>query len=73
MLSTGCLAVGDNAIEELFVLAAEIGSERISVLISPKDFRYRPLELLSPETPTWGFELHQQIAANLESFPLSGR
>ncbi|OQX30225.1 MAG: hypothetical protein B0D96_07750 [Candidatus Sedimenticola endophacoides] len=73
VLSTGCLAVGDNAIEELFVLAAEIGSERISVLISPKDFRYRPLEPLSPETPPWVFELHQQIAANLERFPLGGR
>ena len=38
-VSVGCLAMGDPAIEELFVLAAETGLENIKVILSPVDFR----------------------------------
>lgn len=41
--SIGCLAMGDEAIEELFVLAADAGLDRISVLILPHDPRSGPL------------------------------
>ena len=37
--SIGCLAMGDEAIEELFVLAAEAGIGNIAVLVCPADFR----------------------------------
>lgn len=40
--SVGCLAVGDRAAEDLFVLLARSGSEEVPVIISPVDFR-RPL------------------------------
>jgi hypothetical protein len=35
----GCLAVGNNAAEDLFVLAADADWEHAVVLISPVDFR----------------------------------
>lgn len=41
--SIGCVAVGDPAAEELFVLAARTGPERISLLMAPKDFRVAPV------------------------------
>lgn len=36
-VSVGCLAMGDSAIEELFVLSHLVGKENIKVIISPSD------------------------------------
>ncbi|MBI4345653.1 MAG: L,D-transpeptidase family protein [Elusimicrobia bacterium] len=41
-VSIGCLAMGDAAIEELFVLASRVGVQNIDVLIVPHDLRQRP-------------------------------
>jgi hypothetical protein len=68
-ISTGCLAVGDNAVEELFVMTALLGKENVSVIISPRDYRFRPLESY-PDQPSWVNELHAAIAGNLQQFPL---
>lgn len=38
-VSIGCLAMGDTAAEELFVLAARTGLRNIQVILSPIDFR----------------------------------
>lgn len=40
--SAGCLAMGDPAAEELFVLAARTGLDGIELLIFPWDFRHSP-------------------------------
>ncbi len=37
--SVGCLAMGDSAIEELFVLVHDIGASNVEVVISPSDPR----------------------------------
>jgi murein L,D-transpeptidase YafK len=42
-VSIGCLAMGDEAIEELFVLAAQVGTEHMKVVIAPHDPRTYPL------------------------------
>jgi hypothetical protein len=39
--SIGCLAMGDPAIEELFVLVADVGLDRVDVVIVPWDFSER--------------------------------
>jgi hypothetical protein len=39
MASAGCLAMGDPAAEDLFVLAARTGLDRLELLILPWDFR----------------------------------
>jgi hypothetical protein len=61
--------VGDNAVEELFVMTALLGKENVSVIISPRDYRFRPLESY-PDQPSWVKELHAAIAGNLQQFPL---
>ena len=59
--SVGCLAIGDESIEELFVLAAAVGVDSLSVLIAP----YRPESgepLAVPKTaPPWTHELYRSI------------
>ena len=37
--SVGCLAVGDDAAEELFVLAALAGTRNVTIVLSPVDLR----------------------------------
>jgi len=41
-LSIGCLAMGDPAIEEIFVLAAKVGLDDMEILLLPHDLRQRP-------------------------------
>ena len=43
-VSIGCLAIGDSAIEELFVLAAKTGISNVAVAIAPTDPRIANLE-----------------------------
>lgn len=44
-VSIGCIAIGDEAVEEVFVMAALAGRP-VPILIAPRDFR------LSPPTPS---------------------
>jgi hypothetical protein len=55
--SIGCLAMGDPAAEELFVLAAETGIANIEVIVSPVDFRTATLAERPPLAPAWYYEL----------------
>jgi len=68
-VSAGCLAMGDAAIEELFVLAAHVGTENIKVIIAPSDPRQRPLDSSLPSLPEWTPELYQRITR--ESFEVT--
>ena len=67
-VSSGCLAIGDNAIEELFVLGAMLGKERVHLLISPVDFRTYSTESLKTDKPDWIGSLYQQIAHEMRRF-----
>lgn len=58
-VSIGCLAMGDQAIEELFVLAADTGKEDIKVVIAPSDPRRQALSFNGPQP--WGDGLYRQI------------
>jgi hypothetical protein len=68
-VSIGCLALGDEAIEELFVLVADTGLERVRVLIAPRDPRKGPLDgkELAPRVP-WASDLYRRLAADLAGF-----
>jgi hypothetical protein len=63
--SIGCLAMGDEAAEDLFVLAAETGIENIEVILSPVDFRKRDLPDGMPGVPSWTPELYENIRLHL--------
>lgn len=65
-VSTGCLAMGDEVAEDLFVLIADTGREHTQVILSPVDFRVRDLpESFRPSRP-WVPALHAEIAAALD-------
>jgi len=70
-VSTGCLAVGDEAIEELFALVAEAGQANVSVIIAPNDLRSNPPVTDMPEQPSWVAPLYDLIAHELKPFKKS--
>ena len=71
--SIGCLAIGDEAAEELFVLAAEIGIDNISVILSPVDFRTSTLPESMPTVPDWTPELYDSIRKELKKLKKTTR
>jgi murein L,D-transpeptidase YafK len=66
--SSGCLAVGDEGAEDLFVIAALTETREIPVVISPVDFRVKEFAP-QPGTPEWTAELYRQIRDALTKFP----
>jgi hypothetical protein len=68
-VSIGCVAIGDVAIEEVFVLAADVGHERVSVVLSPVDLRSVPLPAGLAEAHPWSDELYAAIRGALAALP----
>lgn len=66
-VSAGCLAVGDAAAEELFVLAAEVGKRNIKVVIAPTDFRDKDAAVQA-RGPDWVPGLYAEIATAMSEF-----
>lgn len=67
-LSVGCLAVGDLAIDQLFILARRVGLKNIQVIIAPNDLRYQKPSTSTFAQPRWLPELYKQIAESLKPF-----
>lgn len=66
--SVGCLAMGDEAAEDLFVLAAETGVENVRVILAPCDLRREQLAGAAFDgLPGWYPELCARIARELET------
>jgi hypothetical protein len=63
--SIGCLAMGDQAAEDLFVMAAESGLENIVVILSPVDLRTRDVPSTGAHLPPWAPELYSTIRSEL--------
>lgn len=68
--SIGCLAMGDGAIEDLFVLAARVGPENVRVLIAPNDLRSKEPPADRRYSPGWLPELYQDLRRQLQLFAL---
>lgn len=68
-VSAGCLALGDTAIEELFVLVVRVGIEHVSVLLAPYDLR-RPATDDTTDLPPWVLALYTDLGRALGAFPL---
>ena len=66
-VSIGCLAMGDEAAEDLFVLAALAGKERVTVIIGPTDFRSSSTE--AAMQPSSLPSLYQKLRDELRAFP----
>lgn len=62
-VSVGCLAMGDEAIEDLFVLVGRVGIENVAVVISPNRTLRKDI---SVEYPAWVDELYGEIGITIK-------
>ena len=67
-VSIGCLAMGDEAAEDLFVLAALTGISNMQVILSPLDFRIRDLPQIPEGAPAWTAERYAAIRKELAKY-----
>jgi hypothetical protein len=69
-MSVGCLAIGDKAIDQLFLLVRRVGLSHVQMIIAPNDIRQSKKILTSSfAQPRWLPELYDQIIASLKQFP----
>ena len=66
--SIGCLAMGDQVAEDLFVLGSEAGAENIQIILSPLDFRTSDVPN-DTARPAWVKKLYAQIKAAVMKLP----
>ena len=69
-LSVGCLAVGDKAIDELFLLTRRVGLNHVQLIIAPNDLRKGTPATNTFAQPRWLPELYKNISHALSSFPV---
>lgn len=67
--SIGCLAVGDEAAEEIFWLTAEIGQRNVRLIIAPSDFRRNGIPSIEAGRPQWLPKLYTEVAAAMAEYP----
>ena len=65
-LSIGCLAMGNEAAEDLFVLVADTGIKNVEIVLSPVDFRIRTVPAQFSGLPLWTKELYSSIRIELD-------
>jgi L,D-transpeptidase-like protein len=68
--SIGCLAIGDEAAEDLFVLAADSDWEHAIVVVSPVDFRRAALAADRRPAIEWVDPLYGWLRNEVDSLPL---
>jgi hypothetical protein len=67
--SIGCLAMGDAAAEELFVLAADTGLARMTVYLCPCELRTELPDVAHSTLPPWTAGLYAQLAKAVRALP----
>lgn len=68
-LSVGCLAIGNHAIDQLFLLTRRVGLVNTRIIIAPNDLRIDKPATSSFAQPRWLPELYRQISTALQQFP----
>jgi len=67
--SVGCLAIGDQPAEDLFVLAADVDWEQVVIVISPVDFRRSALPADYRPSASWVNQLYAWLRTTLGTLP----
>jgi len=70
-VSIGCLAMGDEVAEDLFVLAADTGLPQLTLLITPVDFRQAKTVSAKVKLPEWTDALYADLKIHLAELPLA--
>jgi len=68
--STGCLAMGNTVIEELYVLANDAGCKNIDLIFSPCNFSNSKPDVDFKKQPAWLPPLYKELAASLKNYPI---
>ena len=68
--SAGCLAIGDPAIDDLFVLVHRIGAQNVRVIIVPNDLRYKKPVTDFSKQPKWVPQLYTLLKQELQPFTM---
>jgi len=68
--SIGCIALGDDAIEEVFGMATDVGIDNCRAIIAPYDFRMHgpPSPRRELRGPDWVGDLYKMIARELKPY-----
>lgn len=66
--SVGCIAIGDPAIEELFVLVNKVGVKNTRVIIAPNDLRVKSALTSISNQPKWLPQLYVKIQSELSAY-----
>ncbi|MBS0358338.1 MAG: L,D-transpeptidase family protein [Proteobacteria bacterium] len=66
--SAGCLAIGDDAITELFILVYQVGAGNTRVIIAPNDLRSKPAVTVLEDQPKWVPKLYAKLTEQLQEF-----
>lgn len=66
-VTIGCIPIGDEAIEDLFTMVAQVGKGNVRVLIAPWDFRKRE-DLPEIKTVSWEADLYALLREEMEAF-----
>lgn len=67
-VSTGCLAMGNAVIEEIYYLVADAGLDKVKVIVAPLDLRVRSIDPGKVSAKLWVKELYQDLEQNLRAF-----
>ncbi len=65
-MSIGCLAMGDEAAEDLFVLTEMVGISNVRVIITPVDLRNEGVAAPNQNSPKWIPQLYNQIKESMK-------
>lgn len=68
-MTIGCIPIGDEAIEEVFLMAQKAFNHPIKVIISPRDFRITDA-YPSIKSISWEEELYDGIKEELKRIPI---
>jgi hypothetical protein len=68
-VSIGCIAIGDTAIEEIFILASLTDYSQWKIILAPGDLRRKPFPEEVTKRLDWTKGLYQNIQTELERLP----
>lgn len=68
--STGCLAMGNEPIEEMFVLAYDSGIKNIRLIFAPCNLPARNPSIDFKKQPDWVPQLYKRLSTALQKYPI---
>ncbi|MBX9667496.1 MAG: L,D-transpeptidase family protein [Candidatus Obscuribacterales bacterium] len=68
--STGCLAMGNEAIEDLYILVHDTGCKNVQLILSPCDLRTKQPDIDFKKHPAWVPTMYKEIRLALKNFPM---